>query len=355
MTRCIPAGAAYIEAKRSGWAKSGILPGVLGLAGRGRGESCGFARAYGFGLALGLGFGLGDGFGAGFGLGRASSGRCRLRTLVAIPVYNESKHLRAVLDRVLEHAGNVLVVDDGSTDDSPALLGTMPVDVIRHCVNRGYGRSLIDAFRFAASEKYDWVITMDSDEQHEPERLPEFFEAIEKNDADIISGSRYLRAPTQEALALAPGDRRRINGLITEEINALLAHRLGTKLTDSFCGFKAHRVSATNRLELSEDGYAFPMQLWARAAAHGLRVREIPVDLIYNDQNRTFGAALNDPEARLKHYREVLHREITLSGGRVGGSQSGHASLACREAGLSEPVGRRAVRKSNHADCPDLN
>ncbi|MGH7243142.1 MAG: glycosyltransferase family 2 protein [Phycisphaerales bacterium] len=276
-----------------------------------------------------------------------------MRTLIAIPVYNEAKHLRAVIERVLEHAGNVLVVDDGSTDDSASLLATMPVDVIRHCVNRGYGRSLIDAFRFAGSEKYDWVITMDSDEQHEPERLPEFFDAIEKNDADIISGSRYLKAPTEAALALAPGDRRRINGLITEEINSLLSHRLGTKLTDSFCGFKAHRVSATNRLDLSEDGYAFPMQLWARAAAHGLRVREIPVDLIYNDPNRTFGAILNDPEARLRHYRDVLHHEIAMSGERVFVGHAGAANGACREAGLAEPAGRRARKVSNRADCPD--
>lgn len=276
-----------------------------------------------------------------------------LRTLVAIPVYNESKHLRAVLDRVLEHAGNVLVIDDGSTDDSAALLATLPVDVIRHCVNRGYGRSLIDAFGFAASEKYDWVITMDSDEQHEPERLPEFFDAISRNDADIISGSRYLKTPTREALALAPGDRRRINELITEEINSLFSNRIGTRLTDSFCGFKAHRVSAMHKLDLSEDGYAFPMQLWARAAAHGLRVREVPVDLIYNDPNRTFGEALDNPDARLKHYREVLHREIAKSGERSCAVQMGAAFSACREAGLAEPVGRRAARKSNCIDRAD--
>lgn len=277
-----------------------------------------------------------------------------MRTLVAIPVYNESRHLRAVLDRVLVHAGNVLIVDDGSTDDSASVLATLPVDVIRHCVNRGYGRSLIDAFRFAASERYDWVITMDSDEQHEPECLPEFFDAIERNEADIISGSRYLRESTPEALALAPGDRRRINRLVTDEINSLLSRRLGVKLTDSFCGFKAHRVAAMSRLELTEDGYAFPMQLWARAAAHGLRVREIPVDLIYNDPSRTFGEALNDPEVRLRHYREVLHREIAMIPEGVCTARFGLASGACRSAGLAEPSGRRG-RACSRSESPDRN
>ncbi len=268
-----------------------------------------------------------------------------MRTLVAIPVFNESRHIRAVLERVLTHAGNVLVVDDGSTDDSSGILASLPVDVIRHCVNRGYGRSLIDAFRFGASEKYDWVVTMDCDEQHEPERLPEFFRAIARNDADIISGSRYLAPADDATLASVPGDRRRINRLITEEINAKLGARLGATLTDSFCGFKAHRVSAMNKLELSEDGYAFPMQLWARAAACGLKVREIPVDLIYNDPTRTFGEALSDPEARLRHYRDVLHREIARTGERTpccGARHDGHAS-ASRGAGLIESAPRRVL------------
>jgi dolichol-phosphate mannosyltransferase len=213
-------------------------------------------------------------------------------------------------------------VDDGSSDGTSGVLADLPVDVIRHCINRGYGHSLIDAFRFAHAEGYDWVVTMDCDEQHEPERLPEFFAAIEEEyararGAAIISGSRYLRQPAAEALALTPTDRKRINRLLTAEINERFADRLGTRLTDSFCGFKAHRVAPTAALQLTEGGYAFPMQLWARAAAAGLRVREIPVDLIYNDPNRTFGEGLDDPEARLRHYREVLHREIACAARRL--------------------------------------
>jgi dolichol-phosphate mannosyltransferase len=104
-----------------------------------------------------------------------------------------------------------------------------------------------------------------------------------------------------------PPDRRSINMRITEEINRRL--RLG--LTDSFCGFKAYRVSRIAEMPLTEDGYAFPMQFWVQAVALGLRVEEIPVKLIYNDPNRSFGGPLNDPTTRLRHYCSVFEHEIT--------------------------------------------
>ena len=98
--------------------------------------------------------------------------------------------------------------------------------------------------------------------------------------------------------------------MITEEIN----ERLGLNLTDAFCGFKAHRVSAIDRLDLSETGYAFPMQLWAQSARAGLRIVEIPVRLIYNDPTRSFGGPLDDPSERLSHYRVALEQAIAHAG-----------------------------------------
>lgn len=233
-----------------------------------------------------------------------------MRTLVAIPIYNENQHVRDVLERVAVHAPNILILDDGSTDNTPEVLEALREDIefdlIRHEANAGYGRAIREIFNRASRDGYDWVITMDCDFQHEPERIPDFLDRIEQDDLDIISGSRYLQHGEEWAKDLPPGDRRAINQTLTKEIN----QRLGFKLTDSFCGFKAHRVSAMAKMDLNDDGYAFPMQLWVQAAANNLRVGEIPVELIYNDPNRTFGGGLDDPETRLKHYRCVLYRAM---------------------------------------------
>ena len=227
-----------------------------------------------------------------------------MRTLIAIPVYNEERYVEKVLQRVAQYADEILVIDDGSTDQTPCLLAKQPVEVIRHKENRGYGRALLDAFRWASVDGFDWVITMDCDEQHEPAAIPHFVEAIMRDDADIISGSRYLNLHVGDDVP--PPDRRRINTMLTAEVN----ERLGLSLTDTFCGFKAHRVSALDRLDLTESGYAFPMQLWAQCAAAGLRITEIPVRLIYNDPSRTFGGPLDDPVERLAHYRHALEQAI---------------------------------------------
>ena len=228
-----------------------------------------------------------------------------MRTLVAIPVYNEEAHLPRVLDAVRRYTDHILVIDDGSTDRTAELLKHYPtISVIHNLENRGYGQSLIHAFRFAACRRFSWVVTMDCDEQHEPRMLPAFFTAIAADDADIISGSRYLTAHPEDDDP--PPERRRIN----QEITDLLREKLRLRLTDSFCGFKAHRVSAVNGLPLNEPGYAFPLQFWTQCVRAGLRIRELPVPRIYRDRSRRFGGTLDDPDARRQHYLEVLAAEL---------------------------------------------
>lgn len=222
-----------------------------------------------------------------------------MRVLTAIPVYNEERHVLDVLDEVRRYRPEILVINDGSTDSTAQLLAQQrDLHVITHPKNRGYGAALISAFAYAIEHRFDVLVTTDCDGQHEPARIPVLLEAI--HDADIVSGSRYLRDFRQDTAA--PEDRRQINQIITAEVNALS----GLNLTDTFCGFKAYRTCALAKLRITEPGWGMPLQLWVQAAHLGLRIKEIAVPRVYLDPNRAFGGVLNDRDERLAHYRRVI-------------------------------------------------
>jgi glycosyltransferase involved in cell wall biosynthesis len=222
-----------------------------------------------------------------------------VKVLTAIPVYNEERHLEGVLDEVRRHTPDILVVNDGSTDRTGELLARQPdISVITHAANNGYGAALISAFGHAVRTGVDVLVTMDCDGQHEPARIPVLLEAI--GDADVVSGSRYLRDFRQDGAA--PVDRRQINRIITRELN----EQLGLQITDAFCGFKAYRTGALAKLHITEKAWGMPLQLWVQAAALGLRIREVGVPRLYLDPNRAFGGVLDNAEERLAYYRRVI-------------------------------------------------
>jgi len=173
------------------------------------------------------------------------------RHLTALPVYNEVGHVAGVLDEVLRHTRDVLVVDDGSTDGTSELLAARVADrgdvrVVRHAANAGYGAALATAFREALAGGWSGLVTIDCDGQHQPRLIPEFVAVSAR--ADIVSGSRYLR--TFPGDSEPPAARRLINETITAEINA----RLGLSISDAFCGFKAYSRRALAALHVTEPG-----------------------------------------------------------------------------------------------------
>jgi dolichol-phosphate mannosyltransferase len=237
-----------------------------------------------------------------------------MKLLTAIPVYNEEKHLDSVLSQVRRYSADILVINDGSKDRTAELLARHgDIAVITHPQNRGYGAALKSAFSYAVKNGVDVLVTMDCDGQHQAARIPVLLEAL--HDADIVSGSRYLRDFRQNSKT--PHDRRRINQIITEELN----EALGLGLTDAFCGFKAYRGSALATLHITETGWGMPLQLWVQAVYAGLRIKEVGVPRVYLDPTRAFGGVLNDADQRLSYYRRVIAE--TLAEAR---------SIACAEA-----------------------
>jgi len=237
----------------------------------------------------------------------------KTESLILVPIYNEQKHIFNVLREVRKYSPeDLLVVNDGSTDESKEIVEEIAscaklkgkLIIINHLENEGYGKSLIDGINFARDNNYRYLLTLDCDEQHEPELIPQFLKEIKKGNFEIISGSRYLSL--QKQIDAPPEDRYTINRKIT----GLISEITGYALTDSFCGFKAYRMESLKKLELTENGYGLPLQLWIQAYKNNLTVKELPVSLIYKNKDRTFGNYLNDPKKRLAYYQKIIDSEV---------------------------------------------
>jgi dolichol-phosphate mannosyltransferase len=228
------------------------------------------------------------------------------RILTALPVYNEVNHVSAALDGALEYCRDVLAVNDGSRDGTGELLARRnDIRVATHAENRGYGAALQSAFDYALAHHYDVLVTIDCDGQHQPKMIPDFVAALPGH--DIVSGSRYLKQFPGDSRP--PEERRRINATITRELN----ERLDMKLTDGFCGFKAYRVPVLAKFCLTETGYAMPLELWVQAVHHKMDIVELAVPLIYLEEERSFGGALDHSQTRLAIYRAVIDRAIAVA------------------------------------------
>jgi glycosyltransferase involved in cell wall biosynthesis len=227
-------------------------------------------------------------------------------TLIVIPVFNEENVIEKVAERTIQFSekfADILFVNDGSTDLTPQKLTSISnkfkeIYTIQKTKNEGYGASLISGLNFAIEKEYDYCITMDCDDQHQPSDIPRFmsFDAS----IDLVSGSRYLPESGVQGIE-PPKDRIEINRRITAKIN--IQYNLG--ITDSFCGFKRYRVNAFRNHNFTENGYASPLELWSYIFHFSLRVKELNVDRIYITDDRSFGDDLDRKRKRYQYYLKV--------------------------------------------------
>jgi hypothetical protein len=178
--------------------------------------------------------------------------------------------------------------------------------VLTHKSNEGYGKSLIDGFNYGINKKYKFIITMDCDKQHQPKDIKKFMRLISTEKWDIVSGSRYLNKLRKTEFKKIPKDRFKINKKITKKINRITKFNL----TDSFCGFKAYKVSSLKKLFLTEPGYGMPVQFWIQAYKNRFKIKEIPIKPIYLDYSRNFKYQFKNPKERYKYYLGIIKREL---------------------------------------------
>lgn len=191
---------------------------------------------------------------------------------VVVAAHNEGARIGHVLDELLTVARNIVVVDDGSSDDTPGQVLQRPVWLLQHPVNLGQGAALQTGIRFALSRAATHIVTFDADGQHRAEDVPRLLEALSATGADYALGSRFLG----QAQGI-PRSRRVVLRL------AVLFTRLfsGIRLTDTHNGLRAMTRRGAERLRLTLNRMEHASELIDQVARSGLKYVEVPVQIRY--------------------------------------------------------------------------
>jgi len=225
-----------------------------------------------------------------------------VRMVVVIPAYNEEKNIARVLVEAQKQTPNVVVCDDGSTDMTGEIAERLGAVVIRHQTNLGKGVAIKDLFRKAKDIGADVVITMDGDGQHDPRQIPLLAKPILDGSADVVNGSRFLKKNP------IPSHRRLGDGALNGLTNAL-SHG---SLTDTQSGFRAYSRTALERIEVKEHAIGVDSQLLIEASRKGLRVTEVPIDVVYTDDSSTYHPAKHGVYVILSILRVATERSPLL-------------------------------------------
>ena len=209
----------------------------------------------------------------------------KIKPLIVIPVYNHAGTLREVVTRTLDVCGNVLVVDDGSTDRSAEVIKDLPVRFIRHEKNRGKGAAILTAAAEARRLGMSHIITIDADGQHDPANISRFIPVIRENPLAIVVGKRIFNNKT------VPFSSRFGRSFS----NFWLRVETGYSLKDTQSGFRAYPVILLEWLKLHEKRYSFEIEVLVKAAWAWITLKEVDISVYYPE-----------PGKRISHFRPFM-------------------------------------------------
>jgi len=231
--------------------------------------------------------------------GRAASSSQERPAIVAlIPAWNEGSRIRAVVEKTAAYLP-VLVVDDGSTDETARVAEAAGAMVVRHGENRRKGAALQTGFAWALEQGYDAVLTLDADGQHDPAEIPKFLAALQAQAGDLIIGERTFSEMPWPRWWSSP-------------LGAwLLSRALGARVTDNQSGYRLLTRPLLEQVRLTSVGFEMEVEIIAEAIRLGRPIAWVPIRTIYGIDKASYFHPLRDTARFLKMVWRIWRRRKT--------------------------------------------
>lgn len=202
-----------------------------------------------------------------------------MKTIAVIPAYNEATMVEGVVEATLPFVDAVIVVDDGSQDETGGAARRAGAHVVRHSLNRGLGASLGTGIQASLAAGADCIVTLDADGQHDSSEIPKLIRQVQNGLADVVLGSRLLNT---RGMPLGRICMNHVGSWFTFCM-------FGMYVTDSQSGFRAFSRAAAQAINIRSNRMEVSSEIVAEIRRQGLRVAEVPIRAIYTDYSLSKG------------------------------------------------------------------
>ncbi len=199
-----------------------------------------------------------------------------MKAAALIPAFNEAATIARVVTGIAAHAALVLVVDDGSSDETAQLARQAGATVIAHGKNRGKGAAVRSGLAQILAGDYTHVLMLDGDLQHLPDEAPRLLETAARTGADLVVGERQFQRDRM------PASRYHANRIGSRALSSFMGVRLG----DSQCGYRVFRTDLVRRMNLRARGYDIETEMLVKAGRLGGTIAHVPVSAVYGAKSK---------------------------------------------------------------------